>query len=100
MRDGALSERQLREIPGTRDIGLNGDQLELRSDNPQLTLIGLLEVARANDIELTELRSNQASLEDVFLTLTGRTFEPIEEQTDPKHPRPNTASGNGERRRR
>ena len=34
MRDGALSERQLREIPGTRDISLNGDQLELRSDNP------------------------------------------------------------------
>jgi hypothetical protein len=72
----------LREIPGTHDLSINGDQLELRSDNPQLTLIGLLEAARANHVELTELRSNQASLEDVFLTLTGRTFEPVAEQTD------------------
>jgi ABC-2 type transport system ATP-binding protein len=82
MRDGALTERQLREIPGTRDASIHGDQLELRSDNPQLTLIGLLEAARASHVELTELRSNQASLEDVFLTLTGRTFEPEAEQTD------------------
>jgi ABC-2 type transport system ATP-binding protein len=82
MRNGVLTERQLREIPGTHDLSINGDQLELRSDNPQLTLIGLLEAARANHVELTELRSNQASLEDVFLTLTGRTFEPVAEQTD------------------
>jgi ABC-2 type transport system ATP-binding protein len=86
MRNGALSETQLREIPGTRDAAIHGDQLELRSDNPQLTLIGLLEVARANRIELTELRSNQASLEDVFLTLTGRTFEPEAEQTATDEP--------------
>ncbi len=81
-RAGALSESQLREIPGTRDVAFNGDQIELRSDNPQLTLIGLLETARAHNVELTELRSNQASLEDVFLTLTGRTFDPVVEQTD------------------
>ncbi len=82
MRDGALTDRQLREIPGARAVSLSGDQLELESDNPQLTLIGLLETARASNIELTELRSNQASLEDVFLTLTGRTFEPETERAD------------------
>lgn len=79
MRDGALTLSQLREIPGSKDVSINGDQLEVRSDNPQLTLIGLLELARANKVELTELRSNQASLEDVFLTLTGRSFEPATE---------------------
>ncbi|MCA9859126.1 MAG: ABC transporter ATP-binding protein [Thermomicrobiales bacterium] len=82
MRNGTLADRELREIPGTQDVSLNGDQLELRSDNPQLTLIGLLEAARTHSIELTELRSNQASLEDVFLTLTGRSFEPLSDATD------------------
>jgi ABC-2 type transport system ATP-binding protein len=84
MRDGALTLSQLREIPGSKDVGINGDQLEVRSDNPQLTLIGLLELARTNKVELTELRSNQASLEDVFLTLTGRSFEPATEGTEPE----------------
>ena len=79
MRGGALTERQLREIPGSKDVAINGDQLEVRSDKPQQTLIGLLEVAGANRVELTELRSNQASLEDVFLLLTGRSFEPASE---------------------
>ena len=95
MRNGALTERDLREIPGTSDISVNGDQLELRSDNPQLTLVGLLEAARAYGVELTELRSNQASLEDVFLILTGRSFEPGDgdesESTEPE-------AGEGKRR--
>ncbi len=81
MRNGALTLSQLREIPGSKDVSINGDQLEVRSDNPQLTLIGLLELAREHKVELTELRSNQASLEDVFLTLTGRSFEPAAETT-------------------
>lgn len=76
MRNGVLSEPQLRELPGSKDVDINGDQIEVRSDHPQLTLIGLLELARAEKVDLTELRSNQASLEDVFLTLTGRSFEP------------------------
>lgn len=81
MKDGVLTDRQLREIPGSKGVAINGDQLEVRSDNPQLTLIGLLELARENGVELTELRSNQASLEDVFLTLTGRSFEPATDAT-------------------
>jgi ABC-2 type transport system ATP-binding protein len=82
MRNGALTLSQLREIPGSKDVGINGDQLEVRSDAPQATLIGLLELARTHNVELTELRSNQASLEDVFLTLTGRSFEPATEATE------------------
>jgi ABC-2 type transport system ATP-binding protein len=88
MRNGALTITQLREIPGSKDAGINGDQLEVRSDNPQLTLIGLLEAARSHGVELTELRSNQASLEDVFLTLTGRSFEPEAETTDTEDTEP------------
>ncbi len=76
MRQGILSDRQLRELPGSKAIAINGDQIEVRSDDPQATLIGLLDLARDQGIDLTELRSNQASLEDVFLTLTGRSFEP------------------------
>lgn len=82
MKNGAFTVAQLREIPGSKDVSINGDQLELRSDNPQLTLIGLLEAVRTHGVELTELRSNQASLEDVFLTLTGRSFEPATEATE------------------
>lgn len=76
MPNGRLSESQLREIPGSTAVGIDGDQIEIQSVDPQLTLIGLLETARQHGVELTELRSNQASLEDVFLTLTGRSFEP------------------------
>lgn len=75
-RQNALSDRQLRELPGAKAIAINGDQIEVRSDDPQATLIGLLDLARDRGVDLTELRSNQASLEDVFLTLTGRSFEP------------------------
>ncbi len=81
MKNGMLTDRQLREIPGSKGVAINGDQLEVRSDSPQLTLIGLLELARSTGVELTELRSNQASLEDVFLTLTGRSFEPATDAT-------------------
>ena len=82
MKDGAFTVAQPLEIPGSKDVSINGDQLEVRSDNPQLTLIGLLEAARKQGVELTELRSNQASLEDVFLTSTGRSFEPATETNE------------------
>lgn len=86
MQNGAFTLAQLREIPGSKDVSISGDQLEIRSDNPQLTLIGLLEAGRREKIDLTELRSNQASLEDVFLTLTGRSFEPTTEANETAQP--------------
>ena len=38
-------------------------------------LSGTTGIARAYRVRLTDLRSTQASLEDVFLSLTGRTYE-------------------------
>ena len=55
---------------GTRDDGT----LDLVSEVPQRTLVGLVGLAEERGIELRDLAVRRPSLEDVFLRLTGREF--------------------------
>jgi ABC-2 type transport system ATP-binding protein len=48
--------------------------IDLVSDEPQRTLVGLVGLAEARGIELRDLAVRRPSLEDVFLSLTGREF--------------------------
>ena len=51
-----------------------GRTLDLASDAPQRTLVGLVGLAERRHVELRDLAVRRPSLEDVFLRLTGREF--------------------------
>jgi len=72
------TEEHLAAIPGVTAASLLANetppQLALQTRDAQATIIGLLTLASDNGITLGELSSTRASLEDVFLNLTGRTY--------------------------
>jgi len=49
-------------------------RLTLQTDDAQATIVGLLALAGERGVVLGELNSTRATLEDVFLSLTGRTY--------------------------
>lgn len=61
-------------IPGAFDLTILNDQLAVRTHDVQETLGGLLRRADELDLRLENLATTQATLEDVFLTLTGRSL--------------------------
>jgi ABC-2 type transport system ATP-binding protein len=72
--DGSLPPDALSALPGvTGDASENG-HLELQTTNVQQTLVALLELAARQGVTLTDLSSTRATLEDVFLSLTGRHY--------------------------
>jgi ABC-2 type transport system ATP-binding protein len=84
----AVTEHHLAAIPGVTAASLVASEIPpritLQTRDAQATIIGLLTLASDNGITLGELSSTRASLEDVFLNLTGRTYvqpdaPPVEE---------------------
>jgi len=78
--DGAvLTESDVRAIPGVThaaiDTAETPPRIKAQTSDVQATLVGLLELANERRITLGELASTRPTLEDVFLTLTGRTYE-------------------------
>jgi ABC-2 type transport system ATP-binding protein len=78
--DGALSRDDLSSIPSVKNAVIEDDRLALQTRDVQSTLIGLLKVVDTHGVTLAELTSQQSTLEDVFLSLTGRQYE------DPQQP--------------
>ncbi len=79
---GGLDAVALAALPGV--VGVEGhdercEEVRLRTADAQATLLGLLALAETEGVTLTGLSSTQASLEDVFLALTGRSYEPGEQ---------------------
>jgi ABC-2 type transport system ATP-binding protein len=90
---GTLAPADLATLPAVTASTIHNAQLELQTTDVQSTLVALLSLATQNGITLTELHSTQASLEDVFLSLTGRHYEGDSGQTTDD-------SKNGKKRRR
>jgi ABC-2 type transport system ATP-binding protein len=90
---GSLPPGALAALPGVAESAGQNGQVELRTSNVQTTLVGLLDLAAKNGVTLTDLRTNQASLEDVFLSLTGRSYENETKTNEPE------ANGEGRGRR-
>ncbi len=77
--DRALTAAALAAIPGVThaDAGTASEgppRLTLRTDDAQATIVGLLALAGDRGVGLGELSSTRATLEDVFLNLTGRSY--------------------------
>ena len=70
-----LSHDELAAAAGS-DLGRAREDggIELASEAPQRTLVGLIELAERRHVELRDLAVRRPSLEDVFLRLTGREF--------------------------
>jgi ABC-2 type transport system ATP-binding protein len=75
---------EIEAVPGvtraTVDAEAQPPAITAQTEDVQATLVGLLELAAARKITLGELTSTRASLEDVFLTLTGRTYAQDDEE--------------------
>jgi ABC-2 type transport system ATP-binding protein len=75
---GALTAAEIEAVPGVTTAAVELDAqppaITAQTRDVQATLVGLLELAARRHITLGELTSTRASLEDVFLTLTGRSY--------------------------
>ena len=71
--DGAtLDAGALSALPGVRDVRRDGGHLHLATSELHLTLPALLDLLRQQQASLSQLGTHSATLEDVFVTLTGR----------------------------
>lgn len=74
--------RDLAAMPGIVSVSIGGSSFDLGTTDVQASMVALLDLATRNSITLTDLRSSQPTLEDVFLSLTGRAFEPQESASE------------------
>jgi ABC-2 type transport system ATP-binding protein len=62
----------LQQIDGVGHVGADNGTIRIQAVELHRVLPALLEDLRRRDIRITELRTHSASLEDVFVSLTGR----------------------------
>lgn len=94
---GGASSAALRNalggLPGVASAAIDGQEggsrLTLRTDDAQATIVGLLQLTSTHGITLNDLTSTRATLEDVFLARTGRSYEgnDAQEPVDEEGPR-------------
>ncbi|CAN5506834.1 ABC transporter ATP-binding protein [soil metagenome] len=72
--DRDLDLEAIRDLPGVLDAEIVEGQLAVRTNDVQATLTGLLRTASDLDLKLDNLMTTSANLEDVFLSLTGRSL--------------------------
>jgi ABC-2 type transport system ATP-binding protein len=70
-----LGKDELERLPSVTSVADHDDgTIDLVSESPQRTLVGLVGLAEERHVELRDLAVRRPSLEDVFLSLTGREF--------------------------
>ncbi len=70
----ALDLVQLQKLPNVTKTLTNGENIELFSRNPQETLVNLIELSKSQNAEIKDLHVRRATLEDLFIELTGRSL--------------------------
>jgi ABC-2 type transport system ATP-binding protein len=70
----ALSEGDLRALPGVSGVKHDGDETLLYTSDVATTIGAFLGLTEARDLEPKNLGIRRATLEDVFLDLTGRAL--------------------------
>jgi ABC-2 type transport system ATP-binding protein len=68
----AIEAASLNGLPAVRAVRRDGEHYSLSVSELHIALPGLLEYLRGHGLELASLTTRHASLEDVFVTLTGR----------------------------
>jgi ABC-2 type transport system ATP-binding protein len=62
----------LQQLPGVRDVRYEDDAIALATSEVHTSVPALLDTLRARDAALSRLTTHSATLEDVFVSLTGR----------------------------
>jgi ABC-2 type transport system ATP-binding protein len=70
--DSALNASNLADLPAVRSVRMEDGVYSLAVTEPHIALPALLDRLRQTNQELSNLTTRHASLEDVFVTLTGR----------------------------
>jgi ABC-2 type transport system ATP-binding protein len=70
--DGYVTANRLASLTGVRDVRHEGDTWSVATSQVHLTVPALLDVVGSQGARLTHLATNSATLEDVFVSLTGR----------------------------
>ena len=70
--DQYLAEEALRQLAGATNVLVENGEVTVYSSSVPTTISALLELAKQRNIKLTDLYVRRATLEDVFLKLTGR----------------------------
>jgi ABC-2 type transport system ATP-binding protein len=70
--DHAPDLAPFRALPSVRGARTEGPAIQLTVSEPHVTIPALLDYVRSTGAELSQLSTRQASLEDVFVSLTGR----------------------------
>jgi ABC-2 type transport system ATP-binding protein len=89
---GTVTEHALLEIPGVLVAELGGQEgdtrLTLKTNQTQATIVGLLALASEHGVVLDDLNSSRATLEDVFLSRTGRSYAEPDDSAGEEEPAP------------
>ena len=75
-----FDEGMLNTIPTVQHVEQDGDGFRITVEQPHVVLPKLISGLAQNDIELASLTTRHASLEDVFVSLTGRHLSDDEEE--------------------
>ena len=67
-----IEKEELTGLTGATNVVMENGKVTVYSTLVPATISALLELAKKRDIQLTDLRVHRATLEDVFLKLTGR----------------------------
>jgi len=70
--DQPLGDEVLRQLAGATNVVTENGRVTLYSSSVPVTISALMEMAKQRDMKLTDLYVRRATLEDVFLKLTGR----------------------------
>ncbi len=71
---GDFPKEELESIEGVKQVDKRKDTYVLYTDDLQLTLISLIQQTSEQKRKLTELQTRTATLEDVFIHMTGRSL--------------------------
>ena len=72
LNDAALNEGALRQLPGVTNLRVHENRYRLSVSQISATLPALLAELEKQTVKLDQLTTHQATLEDVFVSLTGR----------------------------
>ncbi len=70
--DGHIDEEVFRQMAGVTNAQLENGKMIIYSSEVPITISALMELAKQRNIQITNLYVRRATLEDVFLKLTGR----------------------------
>ncbi len=72
--DRPLPRARVQQVPGVQDLRLDDGHFEVRTTAPQETLVALMALATELGAQISDLNVHGANLEDVFISLTGRSL--------------------------